>query len=97
MKKMYVLVRKDLSRSQQAVQGGHAVAEYLLNNMESTWKNGTLIYLAIKNEVELIDWLKILESKSLLYSIFREPDIGNQITAVATVSDSNLFQWEILL
>lgn len=55
-KKLYVLVRKDLSKSQQAVQAGHAVAEYLLRGPLTIWGNGTLIYLGIKNEEELKWW-----------------------------------------
>jgi peptidyl-tRNA hydrolase len=45
MKKLYVLIRKDMSKSQQAVQAGHAVAEYLLKRPNTKWDNGTLVYL----------------------------------------------------
>ena len=55
-KKLYVLVRKDLSKSQQAVQGGHAVAEYLLSGPLTAWSNGTLVYLGVRNETELKFW-----------------------------------------
>jgi hypothetical protein len=32
MSKLYVIVRRNLSPSQQAVQAGHVVAEFLLND-----------------------------------------------------------------
>lgn len=49
--KMYCLVRKDLARSYQAVQGGHAITEYFLEHgIPEVWDNGTMIFLGVKNE-----------------------------------------------
>ena len=97
MDKMYVIIRKDLSKSQQAVQGGHAVAQYLIKNKNCLWKNGTLIYLRAKDESKLLDWLNIFKNKNMNYEAFREPDIGNQVTAISTINKGDLFKWELLL
>jgi hypothetical protein len=93
MKKLYVLIRKDLSASQQAVQAGHAVAEYLLNGFnEAAWDNGTLVYLGVKNLMHLNKWMIKLDDRDIKYAVFREPDIGDQPTALATTEGSDLFR-----
>lgn len=89
--KMYVLVRKDLTKAQQSVQGGHALAEFLLNHSTS-WDNGTLIYLGVKSEHQLKNWIRKLERNSLEVAVWREPDMGNQITAVAAYSEERMFK-----
>lgn len=87
-KRLYVLIRKDLSRSQQAVQAGHAVAEYLLKRPSTQWDNGTLIYLSVCSEQELREWAEKLGDRCVW---FLEPDIGNQMTALAVESDGEEF------
>lgn len=51
--KLYVLIRKDMPKAYQAVQGGHAVAQWLIDNPENGWNNHTLIYLGVPSEAEL--------------------------------------------
>ena len=86
--KLYVLVRKDLSDSYRAVQGGHAVAQYMLDY--GVWKNETLVYLGVKNEEHLKKWKYKLDQINAKYSCFVEPDIGDQITSIATCE--NIFK-----
>ena len=90
MKKLYVLVRKDLSKSQQAVQGGHAVAEYLLHGPSTAWPNGTLVYLGVRNETELKFWGTQITKKGYAIVPFREPDRADEMTAIATECDGVL-------
>lgn len=73
--KMYVLVLKSLPKSQQAVQAGHALAEYLLN-FKTEWDNGVLIYLQA-NEEELEKFFHIYN-----FVPFFEEDLGGKLTAV---------------
>lgn len=86
--KMFILVRNDLSKSQQGVQGGHALAQYALEHpdMFKKWGNSTIVYLKVDN-----DWLKshVPENQS---SSFYEPDIGNQLTAKATFCEGNEYR-----
>lgn len=82
-KKLYVLVRKDLPRSQQAVQGGHAVAEFLLRGPSVVWNNGTLVYLGVRNEYDLQALGGELEFYGHNVVSFREPDRDNELTALA--------------
>ena len=90
--KLYVIVRKDLSVSQRAVQAGHVVAQFCLYGPFSRWTNGTLIYLGIKNLEELEKLMNQLRNNNNKYTEFREPDIGNEVTAIATDQHYELFE-----
>lgn len=88
---MYVVVRKDLRSSQKAVQAGHALAEYLMR-FNTTWSNGILVYLQVASELAILDIADDLRNQNLDFSIFREPDIGNEVTAIACCpKNGNIF------
>ena len=87
--KMYVLVRRDLTKSQQAVQACHAVAEYL-KSYETEWANGTMIVKKVESERDLCDWILEVDKHVDDIGIFVEPDIGDEITAAAFVGCSKI-------
>ena len=88
---MYVLVRQDLTKAQQAVQGGHALARFLLDG-PTQWPNGTLIYLGVKNEIHLKKWMYKLEGLGIKYKKWMEPDMNNQFTALAAYAERDIFR-----
>lgn len=82
--KLYVIVNETLHPSQQAVQAGHAVAEFLKKNPHTQWDNGHLIYLkAAPNYGGDVSsygpWLYGIGE----WARFREPDLKDKQTAVA--------------
>lgn len=91
MKKLYVIVRKDLTPSQRAVQAGHAVAEYLLHSPKQ-WKNETLIYLGVKSLTQLKNIKRKLGFRGVKFTEWREPDLNNEITAIASDCENPIFK-----
>lgn len=96
MEPMYVLVRRDLSWKQRSVQAGHALAMYIMTNKKCPWLNGTLVYLGVEDEADLLYWSRKLKKHNILYSIFFE-SFYNEYTALAVYSHKDMFEDLFLL
>lgn len=81
---VYVVVRKDLSDSQKAVQGTHAAIEATKKYKIATKEHPSVIYLVVKNEYQLKKTAKYLLECGINTTVFTEPDIGYEVTAIAT-------------
>ena len=94
MKKMYVLVRKDLDAVYRMVQGSHALAQYLIQYPElgKEWNNSTIVFLGERNEDALSLTALKLTMKKKVFAEFREPDLKNQLTAIACFDEGNIFK-----
>jgi len=89
--KLYVLVDKTLDPIYGAVQGGHVVAEWLIENYnfnkkwekaEWDWNNDYLIYLS----VDIKTWyeeIRRFDPGKFQWTWFEEPDLDNKMTAIA--------------
>lgn len=84
---MYVVVRQDLQQSYQAVQAAHAGIQFQHEHPEiaKEWhdKSKYLVHLSARDINHLEDLIYKANRNSIKHSIFREPDIDNEITAVA--------------
>jgi len=79
------------------VQAGHAVAQFLIEHPDCDWQNSYLIYLKMNSLEQLENWKSKLEAKEPLrgqgLSSFSEPDLDNELTAIAVYGvDANLFK-----
>jgi hypothetical protein len=92
--KMYVLVRLDLSETYRIVQGSHAVCNYALQYYDQfkQWNNETILYLGVRNLVALREWNLKLAKTDKAYSLWREPDLDHQETAIACYDDGKIFE-----
>jgi peptidyl-tRNA hydrolase len=80
-KKLYIVVRSDLSIVQQAVQACHATRDFTISFPEEG--ADTLVLVNVPNEPELEHVRLRLRRAGIRHSAFREPDLGDALTAVA--------------
>lgn len=66
----------------------YAVAQWLLEHPNQDWNNSYLIYLY----ADLDKWRVRLDLTNKDYSTFREPDLNNQLTAIALQDDGRMFK-----
>jgi len=79
-------VRRDLPWSQRAVQAAHAAVKLVFHNRSSIdeceWgaHGPTFVFYGVEHERELLALESALAPEAVS---FREPDLGNRLTAVA--------------
>jgi len=71
----------------QAVQSGHAGIQFQHEHPElaKNWFHNSnyLIFLSVSNEEELNSLIDRAITKNIKFSVFREPNINNEIIAIA--------------
>lgn len=83
-KYVYVLVRKDLSLSQQTVQSCHAAIEAARRFITTEQVHPHLVLCGVKDEEALKKEVCRLEAFGIEFACFYEPDRSNELTAIAT-------------
>ena len=85
--KLRVITRRDLPLAIQAVQATHAAIDFQHEHPaeSSHWQRHSnyLAILTTEDEKSLIDLIVKASLRGIKYTVFREPDINNEITAVA--------------
>lgn len=84
---MYIAVRGDLPAGLQAAQAVHAAIGHCLANPEATRKwhdeSNYLVIVSARDEDHLVDLIdRGIRRYGLKPTVFREPDLNNEITAV---------------
>ena len=84
--KLIVITRRDITPGYQAVQAGHAAIQFQHEHPEiaRSWyqQSNYLIFLSVSDEASLYSFIEQAKLRDIKVSVFREPDINNEITAI---------------
>ena len=109
--RMYGLVPYNISEIQKGIQFGHAVVEYSNkyqnNKIYEKWAKNDKTFIILNggttNNIKESEWYGTLNQHrdtllihpSIKFAEFREPDLGNQLTAVVFLVDERVFDKEL--
>lgn len=94
-RKLYIIVKQDLSASQKAVQASHAAAQFQKDHPLAPWVNGTMVLLTPDPSykdwrgqgVDLEGFAKHWNWSGYFITSWREPDMDNALTAVCILKE----------
>lgn len=90
-RKLYVLVRSDLTPGLQLAQAVHAATAFALRHPASAASTLNVVVLAVPDEETLLHYAD-LDFYTRKYGVlFTEPDLDDEATAYAIVSDGDRF------
>lgn len=85
--KLRIVTRLDLTIGQQSLQAAHAAIDFQYQHPVEAkeWhsKSNYLVFVTVSNEDALIKLITKAILTGIKHTVFREPDLYNQITAVA--------------
>lgn len=84
--KLYVIVRGDLNPGYQVVQSCHAIIQWSQEypELNKSWfkSSNYIAALSVSTKKELVELLNVALQLGIVASCFKEPDIGDEITAI---------------
>lgn len=83
---MTIVVREDLTQGYKVVQTAHAIADFSVKYEQEfkQWQMGSNYLCCLEaTEFKINQLIDKLDSLSIKHHVFREPDIENQMTAIA--------------
>ncbi len=87
MGKLYVVVRADLPAGAQLAQACHGLRAFVAAHPEidRAWyeQSNNLVCLAVPSEAHLLELAARAEARDVATAVFREPDEGDSVTAIA--------------
>ena len=97
--KLYIITRSDLSPGLQIAQSCHALREFveIHPKIDKAWYKDSnyLVILSVNNEFSLELLIEKAKENDIKFALFREPDLDDQITAVAfepSINSKHLFR-----